>query len=548
LRLIEKNTRKIKCARCGQQPEWLKGKTRKYCPECHFLAFGETNCTHIKGRWAGVPFRFTPWQINDVIIPAFGTLKEDGRRQYRFIYVEIPKKNGKTELAAVMALYCLVADGEEGGEVYSAAGDRDQAALVYGPAAQMVRNKKSLSKRLKVLDSRRRIIDHKSNSFYQVLSADAYTKHGLNPNAITIDETHAHKNRELYETLTEGTDLAREQQLIIITTTAGIRDETSIGWELHEYARQVKEGVIEDPTFLPVMYAAKDDDDWEDRKVWRRCNPSLGQIFDIEKLEENYFKAKSNQAKQNTFRRFHLNQWVSQVSRYIPMDAWRKCAGDVDIGKLLRRTCYGGLDLSSKVDMTAFVLVFPPWKKNGKWIVLPTFYMPEDNIVERSKTDKLPYDMWARAGLIKTTPGNVIDYEFVQKDVVNASKIYNLQEVAFDPWNATETAVKLQNQYNINMVEHRQGLQSMSEPTKKLHAAIVSGDLLHPDHQILNWNADNLEVKQDISENVRPVKSKDTKKRIDGIVATIMAYGRAITHKGPFISVYKRRGLLSLEV
>jgi phage terminase large subunit-like protein len=545
LKLLAKNIERIKCARCGKVPKWIKGKKKKYCPECHVISFIETNCTHIKGKWAGVPFRFIPWQIEDVIVPAFGTLDENGYRQYRFVYIEVPKKNGKTELVAALSLYGLVGDGEEGGEIYSAAGDIGQASLVYGPAAQMVRNSKALSGRLKIIDSRRRIIDFKTNSFYQVLSAEAYTKHGLNPSIVGIDETHAHKSRELYDTLTEGTDTARSQQLVLITTTAGIHDENSIGWELHEYARQVKEGTIDDPTFLPVIWAAEKDADWEDPKVWRDCNPSIDHIFDIEKIEKHHNAVSHNPAKQNNFRRFRLNQWVSQVTRYIPMDHWRACDDPVDKGKLLGRQCFGGLDLSSKIDMSAFVLVFPP-EGNEKWQVLPYYFMPEDTLMERAKEDRVPYDMWARgkSPLITTTPGNIIDYAFIEKQIVESANLYSLQEVAYDPWNATELATRLENTHGITMVEHRQGFKSMSEPTKKLHAHILEEKLQHGGHKTLTWNADNFEVRTDESENIRPVKSNKTK-RIDGLVALIMGFGRAMQHHEQK-SVYSERGVIVL--
>jgi phage terminase large subunit-like protein len=371
------------------------------------------------------------------------------------------------------------------------------------------------------------MVIHKTGGIYSALSADAYTKHGLNPSGVLIDETHAHPNRELYDVLTEGTDTARSQQMIFITTTAGIADDTQIGWEIHEYARQVKEGVIDDPTFLPIIYAADQDDDWEDPEVWRKVNPSMDYIFGIDKLQDHYDAVKNNPARQNNFRRYRLNQWVSQITRYIPMDHWDRCADEVKSSELLKRPCYGGIDLSSKIDMSAFGLVFPPISPNEKWKYLVTYYMPEATLYERAKEDRVPYDMWVRAGLIKTTPGNIIDYEFIQKDVVNASKIYDLREVAYDPWNATETAVKLDNEYGINMVEHRQGYVSMSEPTKKLHAHIVEEKLAHGGNKVLRWNADNLEVKIDASENVRPVKA-NTKKRIDGIITLIMALGRAL--------------------
>jgi phage terminase large subunit-like protein len=513
---------------------------------CHVhtaIEFIEQYCTHIKGnRWAGHRFTLIPWQ-RELLERAYGTLKANGNRQYRTIYCEVGKKNGKSELASCVALIGLVGDDEAGAEVYSAAGDINQASLVYYPAAQMVRNDEDLRERLKIIDSRRRIIDYQKNSFYQVLSSESFTKHGLNPSTVIFDELHAQKNRDLYDVLTEGTDIAREQQLIFIITTAGIHDENSIGWEVHDYARQVKEGIIDDPGFLPIIHAAEPDDDWEDPEVWKKANPSLGHIFDMDNLQAHYEAVKQNPARQNNFRRFRLNQWVSQVTRYIPMDHWRACDDPVDKGKLLGRQCFGGLDLSSKIDMASFVLVFPP-EGNEKWQVLPYYFMPEDTLMERAKEDRVPYDMWKRKGLITATPGNVIDYGFIEKQMVEAANLYSLQEISYDPWNATELATRMENDHGITMVEHRQGFKSMSEPTKKLHAHIIEEKLQHGGHKVLEWNADNLEVKTDESENVRPVKA-NTKKRIDGIVALIMAFGRAMQHHEQK-SVYSERGVIVL--
>jgi phage terminase large subunit-like protein len=321
----------------------------------------------------------------------------------------VPKKNGKSELSAAVGLKLMMADNELGSEIYTAAGDRAQASIIFNIAALMVQNNRKLTERTKVLHSVKRMVVHRTGGIYSALSADAYTKHGLNPSGVLIDETHAHPNRELYDVLTEGTNMARSQQMVFITTTAGIQDDTSIGWEVHEYARQVKEGIIDDPTFLPIIYAADPEDDWEDPEVWRKVNPSMDYIFGIEKLQDSYDGVKNNPARQNNFRRYHLNQWVSQLTRYIPMDHWRKCAHLVNPERLRKHPCFGGLDLSSKKDMSAFALVFPPDDINSKWRILPKFYMPEATIYERAKEDKVPYDMWAKQGLITLTPGNIID-------------------------------------------------------------------------------------------------------------------------------------------
>ena len=501
---------------------------------------------HTKGRWAGVPFKLLSWQENEIIRPLFGTLKKNGKRQYRTCYVEVPKKQGKSELAAAIALKLLFADGEMGGEVYSAAGDREQASIVFNVAAQMVRQEPQLLKRCKIIDSRKRIAVHKTTSIYSALSSETYTKHGLNPSGIVCDETHSYPSRDLYDTLTEGTDIAREQQIVFIITTAGVADKTSIGWEIHDYARKVKEGIIDDPTFLPIIYAADEKEDWEDPEVWRNCNPSIDHIFDIENLRTHYKQVKDNPARLNNFLRFRLNRWVGQITRYIPMDKWDACDGEVNKGDLIKRACYGGLDLSTSVDLSAFVLVFPPVEDDEKWKILPHFYIPEERVMERVKRDSVSYDMWIRAGLITAVPGNTQgDYGFIRKDINNAAEIYNLKEVAFDPWGAGKIVTELEQYDGITMVEHRQGYISMSPPTKELLNYTLAGKLAHSGNPVLRWNIDNLAVKIDASENVRPMKDESAD-RIDGAVALVMALGRAIKNFDK-TSVYgKDRGLITL--
>lgn len=504
----------------------------------HAVRFFETLLTHTKGRWAGTRFDLIPWE-RELVRNIFGTVKSNGCRQYRTCYVEIAKKNGKSEIGAGIALKMLCADGEEGGEIYGAAGDKEQASLVYNVAAQMVRNSPVLSKRLKVIDSRKRIVDFASNSFYQVLSSESFTKHGLNPSAVIFDEIHAQPNRDLWDVLTEGTDVARRQQLVFVITTAGIYDTTSIGWEVHDYALKVRDGIIEDPTFLPAIFAVDSDADWEDENEWLKANPSCGYVFDIDNLRTHYKQVKNNPSRIPNFKRFRLNLWVNQVNQWMPMDAWYECNGEVKKDRLVKRRCYGGIDLSSTLDLTCFCLVFPPDDINRRWEVLPYFYVPEETVMKRSKEDNVPYNMWVNAGLMTATPGNVVDYNFMKKDVVNAANIYDLRQVGFDPWNATELAVYLENDEGIEMVEMRQGARTLSEPMKSLLKLVMSKELKHGGHKVMDWCASNVVAKVDENENIRPVKDRNQKKRIDGILALIMALGRALLNEGDGRSIYE---------
>lgn len=520
-----------------EKAEWVKGFIEKYC-------------TYSKGEWAGGQFRLLPWQWDEIVKPLYGTLNDNGTRQYRIAYCEIPKKNGKTELCAALGIYMLTNDGETGAEVYIAASDREQAGLTYQAAAAMVRNSKELSKLIKCLDSRKRMIYRKKNSFMQVLSSESYTKHGISPSCVIIDEIHAHPNDELYNVLTAGTDYARRQQVVFIITTAGIYDKNSIWWKLRTRAQQVKAGIIEDPRFLPVLYIADPEKDKpEDEGLWKRVNPSLGQIFTLDKIRQDYNEAKNDPVDFQNFLRFRLNIPIKSLSRWMPMDKWDKCDGIPDMEYLKGRECYGGLDLSSKIDLSAFVLVFPPDDPDGVFDVLCQFYCPEEGILKRSRIDKVPYDIWAKQGFITTTPGNVIDYNWIKKDIFQAAKDHELLEIGFDPWNAQATATDVMEELNpsnsktgFQMVEMRQGPKTFNEPMKDLLVRVMGGQIRHGGHPVLRWCADNLVVRKDSNGNFAPDKEKATDK-IDGMTALIMGWGRAM-FKVDQKSVYEERGLM----
>lgn len=502
--------------------------------------FIEKYLRHTKGRWAGVPFTLMPWQRDEIIRPLFGRLRQDGLRQYRTCYVEIPRKNGKSTLAAAIALKLLLADSEPGAEIYSAAADREQASIVFNEAAQMVRMSPVLSKRCKIIDSQKRIVVPKTGSFYRAISADAPRKHGFNAHGIIFDEVHAQPNRELWDVLTTSTG-ARAQPLVFAITTAGY-DRNSICWELHDYAVKVRDGIIEDPTFLPVIYAADEDDDWKSEKVWAKCNPGLGEYRDIQEMRDMCKRAQAIPALENTFRRLYLNQWTSQESRWMQMDAWDATAGLVVEEKLHGRECYAGLDLSSTTDISALMLLFP--MDNGELHVLSRFYIPEENIAERERRDRVPYRQWVREGLIKTTPGNVIDYAFIRQDINRLGALYNIKEIAHDPWNATQLALELAGD-GFTMVPIRQGFSSMSAPTKDLMNLVLAKRLKHNGNKVLRWMADNVAVEQDAAGNIKPSKRKSTQ-RIDGIVALIMAIDRWSRNTAAAASVYEERGVLEV--
>ena len=500
--------------------------------------------SHTKGSWAGKPFELIDWQ-EQIVRDIFGILKPNGYRQFNTAYVEIPKKQGKSELAAAIALLLTCGDGEERAEVYGCAADRQQASIVFEVAADMVRMCPALSRRVKILASTKRLIYLPTNSFYQVLSAEAYSKHGFNIHGVVFDELHTQPNRKLFDVMTKGSGDARMQPLYFLITTAG-SDTQSICYETHQKALDILEGRKHDPTFYPVIYGAKEDDDWTDPKVWRKANPSLGITVGIDKVRAACESAKQNPAEENSFRQLRLNQWVKQAVRWMPMAKWDACAFPVDAVSLEGRVCYGGLDLSSTTDITAFVLVFPPQNEEDKYEILPFFWMPEDNIDLRVRRDHVQYDLWVKQGHLMTTEGNVVHYGFIESFIEQLGMKYNIREIAFDRWGAVQMTQNLEG-LGFTVVPFGQGFKDMSPPTKELMKLTLEKKIAHGGHPVLRWMMDNIYIKTDPAGNIKPDKEKSTE-RIDGAVATIMALDRAIRcgHGSSGESVYNERGLLIL--
>lgn len=504
------------------------------------VAFIESLC-HTKGTWAGKPFELMDWQ-EQIIRDLFGVLKPNGYRQFNTAYIEIPKKNGKSELAAAVALLLTCGDGEQRAEVYGAAADRQQASIVFDVAADMVRMCPALNKRVKILASQKRLIYEPTNSFYQVLSAEAYSKHGFNVHGVVFDELHSQPNRKLYDVLTKGSGDARMQPLFFLITTAGT-DTHSICYEVHQKAQDIIDGRKIDPTFYPVIYGADDTEDWTNPKVWKKCNPSLGETIGIDKVKTACESAKQNPGEENSFRQLRLNQWVKQAVRWMPMDKWDKCAFAVREDDLIGRVCYGGLDLSSTTDITAFVLVFPPLDEDDKYIILPYFWIPEDTLDLRVKRDHVPYDVWERQGYLQTTEGNVVHYGFIEKFIEQLGEKYNIREIAFDRWGAVQMVQNLEGM-GFTVVPFGQGFKDMSPPTKELMKLTLEQKLAHGGHPVLRWMMDNIFIRTDPAGNIKPDKEKSTEK-IDGAVATIMALDRAIRcGNDTTASVYDDRGIL----
>jgi len=495
------------------------------------------NLCHTKGKWAGTPFWLLPWQ-EQLIRDIFGIVKPDGNRQFRTAFVEICKKVGKSELAAAVALYLLYADNEPSAEVYGAAADRQQASIVFDVAKQMVEMSPALMKRSKLMGATKRIVNYSNAGYYQVLSAEVGGKHGFSVSGLVFDEIHTQPNRQLYDVLTKGSSDARQNPLHFIITTAG-NDRHSIAFELHTKAVDILEGRRVDPTFYPVVYGLKDDEDWEDEANWYKVNPSLGYTVDIERLRDACREAKQNPADEITFKWLRCNMWVSSTVAWIPDAIYMRGNEPIDMDALAGRDCYAGLDLSSTGDITALVLIFPPRDEEEKYVLLPYFWIPEETIPRRVKANSVPYDIWEKQGYIMSTEGNVIHYDFIEKFIMDLSEKYHILEIAVDRWNATQMIQNLEGE-GFTIVPFGQGFSSMSAPTKEFYRLLMEGRIIHGGNPVLRWMAGNVVIDTDPAGNIKVTKAK-SKEKIDGIVAAIMALDRCIRQEGQSGSVYDER-------
>jgi phage terminase large subunit-like protein len=429
----------------------------------------------------------------------------------------LPRKNGKTELAAAIALYGLFGDGEMGAEVFSAAADKDQAALCFNVAAQMVRNDPYLLAQCDIVDSQKRIVHRPSGSFYRAISAEAYSKHGFNASMVVYDELHAAPTRELYDVLSTSMG-ARVNPLMLVISTAGY-DRHSILWELYSHGVRVREDPDLDPSFLPVIYEAPAEANWRHEKVWHRANPALGDFRSLEDMRIAAKRAEEIPAQENVFRRLFLNQWTEQAERWISLAAWQACAVPRERSALHGRRCFVGMDLSTTTDLTALCAVFPG---GDGFDVLCQCFLPADGLADRMRRDRVPYDQWAAAGHIILTPGNVIDYEAIRVVLRQWDAAYDLGAIGFDPWNAVDLVERLKAQDGLTCLPIRQGFAALSSPTKSLEKAVLGRQLRHDGDPVLQWNVSNVAVESDAAGNLKPSKRLSTQ-RIDGVVALILA-------------------------
>lgn len=495
---------------------------------------------HTKGEWEGQPFWLLPWQ-EQIIRDLFGIVKENGFRQFRTAYIEIPKKQGKSELAAAIALYLLYADHEPSAEVFSAAADRQQASIVYDVARRMVEMTPALKKRSKIMAATKRIVNYSNAGYYQVVSAEVGGKHGYSISGLVFDEIHNQPNRQLWDVLTKGSGDARRQALHVAITTAGT-DRNSICYELHTKAEDILSGRKFDPTFYPVVYSLPIDADWRDEENWKKVNPSLGYTVPMERMREAYMQAQDNPAEENVFRTLRLCQWVGSTVQWIPDHIYDQGNEPIDMAALEGRECYGGLDLSSSGDVTAFVLMFPPRTEEEKYICLPFFWVPEETVPLRVQRSGVPYDNWIAEGYMYATPGNVIDYAYIQNTIEELSQRYHILEIAFDRWGSAMLIERL-TEMGLTVVPIGQGFKDMSAPSREFYEQLMKGNMIHGGNPVLKWMCGNVVIQQDPAGNIKPTKSK-SKDKIDGVVAAIMALDRCVRNESQPKYLYEDRDLL----
>ena len=501
----------------------------------HAVGFFAKHLVFIEGVTAGQPFILEPWQ-ESIVRNLFGWKRPDGTRRYRESFIEVARKNGKSPLCAGIINYVAFCDNEPGAQIYSTAGEREQAALVFRHAAGMINRNAELKKRSRIYRTYKSIEFYGGDTVYKALSADADTKHGLNAHVVINDELHVQVNRDLVDAMETAT-ASRRQPMIIYITTAGY-DKKTICWEKYDYACKVRDGIINDPYFLPVIFETLPEDDWKDEKVWRKANPNLGVSVSLAYLKQACKEAQEVPAKENTFRRLHLNQWTEQESRWLSMDVWNDCATDYTEKDLEGKACYGGLDLSTTTDLSAFVLYFPETRS-----VLCYPFAPKENAHRRSKRDKVPFLDWYRGGFITLTDGDVIDYDVIRAKINELGKRFNIKCIAVDRWNCTQITTQLDGD-GFKVVPMGQGYQSMTAPTKEIEKLVVGRELRHNNHPVMNWCISNVSVEQDAAGNIKPSKKKSTE-RIDCAAALVNALAGYLANPVKE-SIYETRGLLVL--
>jgi len=498
-------------------------------------------CKHSKGEWAGQVLSPEPWQ-QFIDWNIFGWKQADGTRRFRTAYTAVARKNGKSTQLASTGLYLAFFDDEPGAEVYTAATKMDQATIIHSESTRMVKASSSLRGLINVFKNT--LTCEAKSQKYVPLGQDSNTSDGLNVHAALIDEYHAHPDSGMYDVLKTGMG-SRRQPLMYLITTAGFEKDYPC-FEMEGRIKRILDGSEVDDTVFGMVYSLDTGDSWEDSSLWIKANPNLGVSKKLQTMEDDFKEAFSMPSKQNNFKTKHLNEWTEAQTRWITQDVWSKNNGPVDADGLAGRRCWGGLDLSTTTDLSAWVLCFPPETKDDKYQFLYRFFLPQDNMRERELREKVNYSTWIRNGLITATPGNVIDYDFIKHQIQEDAKKYDLIEADFDPYNATGLITDLM-QEGVECVEFRQGFLSMSPACKEFERKVLGAELATSGNPVMNWMIACTETVSDPASNIKIVKPErgKTGKHVDGVIASVMAFWRAV-QATETKSVYEDRGILLL--
>ena len=489
----------------------------------HVIDFFSDYLSHTSGEFDGQPFVLEAFQQAQLWILYGWKWKQTGYRRFKFAYNEQARGNGKSALASGLCVYELIGYGEPGAEVYSAATDKKTAKLVWDTADLMVKRSPSLSSRIKSYVNNMHIPGTASK--FEPCAADDENLLGLRPSFTVLDELHVHPSSGVWDVFVSAMGKRRGPLLFAITNSG--YDRHSVCWSQREYSEKVLAGIIQDDSWFAWICGLDEEDveNWQDESLWIKANPGLGTIVQIDDMRQQAKKAAADPTALNSFLRLRLGVWTSSHTAWMPMQKWDACTSRIDFDALKSRPCVGSLDLSTTTDISVFMLTFPPTETDLDWVLLPFFFLPEENVQQRSKRDRVPYDVWARQGQFELTPGDVIDYDFILAKVLQLSQLYDFREIVYDRWNAQQIVTQFA-AHGFTTIDFGQGYASMQAPTKRMMELVLSKKLNHGGNPVLRWMASNVMVKLDAAGNIKPDKEK-CREKIDGIVAAAMGVGRA---------------------
>jgi phage terminase large subunit-like protein len=483
------------------------------------IEFIEKFCRQSKGEWIGKPLKLQLFQ-KAYISALFGFVDKDTKqRRFKETIFLCARKNGKSSLLSGIALYMMMADGEGGAEIYSIATKADQSRIIFSEAVNMIKQSPALAKYIK----KRKTDMYMPITFSKMepLASESKSLDGLNSHCVIIDELHAIRDRNLYDVMKQSMSARRQPMLVMITTAGTVRE--SIYDDIYDYAEKVVDGIIDDDRFLPVLYELDSRDEWTDCRMWQKANPGLGTIKKMEYLAEKVERAKTNPKELPAVLCKEFNVRATVAEAWLPFEAINN-EEIFNIEEFRGSYAIGGVDLSSTTDLTCATIVLMKPEGNKKY-VLQQYFMPDEIIESRAKEDKVPYDIWKNQGLLTACEGFKVNYSDVTAWFMKLFNEYDIRPlwIYYDPWNSSYWVQEMKD-YGFQMVEARQGYKTLSQPMKELEADLRNKQINYNNNPILKWNFTNVVAKRDENDNIRPIKGKNQRARIDGAVSLLIAY------------------------